>query len=69
MFDEKKLIAFVDGFVTDEPDLTDQMYADAFLHNENGRWQMIWDSSSEEGDLQQGLSKDYLWIRRSVQAF
>ena len=41
MFDEEKLIAFVDGFVTDEPDLTDEMYADASLHNENGAWQMI----------------------------
>ena len=41
MFDEEKVIAFVDGFVTDEPDLTDEMYADASLHNENGTWQMI----------------------------
>ncbi len=41
MFDDEKLIAFVDGFVTDEPDLTDEMYADASLHDENGRWQMI----------------------------
>ena len=41
MFDEDKLIAFVDGLVTDEPDLTDEMYADASLHNESGMWQMI----------------------------
>ena len=41
MFDEDKLIAFVDGFVTDEPDLTDEMYEQASLHNENGAWQMI----------------------------
>ena len=34
-------IAFVDGFVTDEPDLTDVMYEDAALHNEQGAWQMI----------------------------
>lgn len=26
MFDNDKLIAFVDGFVTDEADLTDEMY-------------------------------------------
>ena len=31
----------VDGFVTDEPDLTDVMYEDAALHNEQGAWQMI----------------------------
>ena len=41
MFDGPKLISFVDGFVTDEPDLTDEMYANARLHCENGRWQMI----------------------------
>ena len=41
MFDGGTLIAFVDGFVTDEPDLTDDMYENAALHNENGAWQMI----------------------------
>ena len=41
MFDEDKLIAFVDGFVTDDPDLTDEMYEKAYMHNENGAWQMI----------------------------
>ena len=41
MHDGEKLIAFVDGFVTDEPDLTDEMYENAAMHNENGAWQMI----------------------------
>ena len=41
MFDGDQLIAFVDGFVTDEADLTDEMYANAAMHNENGAWQMI----------------------------
>lgn len=41
MYEEEKLIAFVDGFVTDEPDLTDEMYEHAAMHNENGAWQMI----------------------------
>ena len=41
MFEEDKLIAFVDGFVTDEPDLTDEMYERAELHQEAGEWQMI----------------------------
>ena len=44
MFDEQndnKLVAFVDGFVTNEPDLTDEMYEKAELHNEHGAWQMI----------------------------
>ena len=41
IYEEGKLIAFVDGFVTDELDLTDEMYAHASMHNENGAWQMI----------------------------
>lgn len=41
LYDGDKLIAFVDGFVTNEPDLTDEMYENAGMHNENGAWQMI----------------------------
>ena len=41
LFDGDTLVSFVDGFVTDEKDLTDEMYENAALHNENGAWQMI----------------------------
>lgn len=41
MFDGERLISFVDGFVTNEQDLTDEMYSNAGLHNEAGKWQMI----------------------------
>lgn len=41
LFDEGRLIAFVDGMVTDEVDLNDDMYAKAELHNPDGAWQMI----------------------------
>ena len=41
MFDGEKLAAFIDGFVTDEPDLTNQMYENAAMHSESGKWQMI----------------------------
>ena len=34
-------IGFVDGMVTDEKDLLDELYADAARHDENGAWQMI----------------------------
>lgn len=36
-----RLVAFVNGFVTDEADLTDEMYEDASMHDEHGAWQMI----------------------------
>ena len=41
MFDDENLIAFVDGFVTNHADLTDEMYENASMHDENGNWQMI----------------------------
>ena len=41
MFEGERLISFVDGFVTDLPDLTDEMFADSTMHDENGAWQMI----------------------------
>ena len=41
LWEDGRLAAFVDGFVTDEPDLTDEMYERAELHRENGAWQMI----------------------------
>lgn len=41
MFEDDTLIAFVDGMVTDQDDLTDEMYENATMHNENGAWQMI----------------------------
>ena len=41
LFDDQKLVSFVDGMVTDIPTLTDEMFADATMHNPNGAWQMI----------------------------
>lgn len=39
--DGSRIVSFINGLVTDEPDLTDEMYADASMHSENGKWQMI----------------------------
>lgn len=41
LYEGDRLISFVDGFVTDADDLTDEMYTRAELHNESGDWQMI----------------------------
>lgn len=41
MFEGERLVSFVDGFVTDCRDLTDDMYDHAARHNESGAWQMI----------------------------
>ena len=34
-------MSFVNGMATDEPDLRDEMFADATLHRADGAWQMI----------------------------
>lgn len=41
MFEDGRLISFVDGMCTDERDLSDEMYSHAEIHNEAGQWQMI----------------------------
>ena len=41
MFEGNRLVSFVDGFVTDQEDLEDEMYERASMHDENGAWHMI----------------------------
>ena len=41
LFDGDKMVGFVNGMVTDEPDLSYEMYDDASMHNPDGKWQMI----------------------------
>lgn len=36
-----RLVAFINGFATDSPDLSDDMYDDAGQHDPHGTWQMI----------------------------
>lgn len=39
--DDGKLISFINGMVTDEMTIRDEMFADANLHNPTGAWQAI----------------------------
>ena len=41
LWDGDQLVSFVNGLVTDQPDLTDEMYEKADMHQEDGAWQMI----------------------------
>ena len=41
MFENGQLVSFVDGMVTNQADLTDDLYEHAELHDESGDWQMI----------------------------
>ena len=41
LFEEGTLVSFVNGMISDEPTLCDEMYHDASMHNPRGAWQMI----------------------------
>lgn len=41
LFISEKLVSMVNGLVTDIPDLQDEMYDDAGMHDPSGDWQMI----------------------------
>lgn len=38
---ENKIVGFINGLVTNIPDLTDEMYDNTEMHNESGKWQML----------------------------
>ena len=60
LWEDETLAAFVDGMVTDAADLTDAMYADASLHNENGAWQMIFGVNTLPEYRRRGLAGQLL---------
>lgn len=60
MFDGDKLAAFVDGFVTDAQDLTDEMYERADMHNEAGAWQMIFGVNTMPEYRRRGLAGELI---------
>ncbi|MDO5408907.1 MAG: GNAT family N-acetyltransferase [Lachnospiraceae bacterium] len=41
LFDQDKLVSFVNGMATDTSELLDEMYENAEMHNPDGKWQMI----------------------------
>lgn len=58
--DEGKLVGFVNGMVTDEVELTDEMYENADMHNENGNWQMIFGVNTIPEYRRQGCAEKVL---------
>ena len=64
LWEGAKLVAFVDGFCTDTPDLTDEMYADASLHDEQGAWQMIFGVNTIPACRRQGYAG--LLLQRAI---
>ena len=58
--DNGSLVSFVNGLVTDEPHLRDEMYANAGFHDENGAWQMIFGVNTLPAYRRQGLAEQVL---------
>ena len=58
--DDGTLVSFVNGLVTDEAHLRDEMYADASFHNENGAWQMIFGVNTLPEYRRRGLAEQVL---------
>lgn len=62
--DDGTLISFIDGMVSDEPTLRDEMYENAALHNEYGAWQMIFGVNTLPEYRRHGLAGQLL--RRAI---
>ena len=60
MLDGARPVAFVDGMVTDQADLSDEMYENAALHNEAGAWQMIFGVNTLPDYRRRGLAEQLL---------
>jgi ATP-binding cassette subfamily B protein len=54
--DDDRIVAYADGMVSNVGDLFDTMYEDAFLHKEDGRWQMIFGVGTDPAYRHQGLA-------------
>lgn len=65
LFDGEKLVSFVDGFVTNEENLTDEMYEKASMHDPNGAWQMIFGVNTIPAYRKQGCAARLL--RQAIQ--
>ena len=64
LYEGDELVSFVNGMVTDEADLRDEMYQDASLHREDGAWQMIFGVNTIPTARRQGYAQ--LLLRRAI---
>ena len=60
LFDGDKLVSMVNGMVTDLPDLADEMYHDAGMHNPKGTWQMIFGVDTHPDYQRKGYAEQVL---------
>jgi ribosomal protein S18 acetylase RimI-like enzyme len=58
--DGDTMVSFVNGMLTDTPDLADEMYEDAALHVPSGAWQMIFGVDTIPAFRRQGCAEQLL---------
>ena len=56
LFLDDDLVSFIDGFCTDIRDLTDDMFENADIHDENGDWQMIFGLNTHKDFRKRGFA-------------
>ena len=58
--DDGKVVSFVNGMVTDLPDLCDEMFDDPQMHQKDGAWQMIFGVNTIPAYRKQGCAGQLL---------
>ena len=59
--EDGKLISFINGFVTDEMTIRDEMFADASMHNKDGAYQAIFGVNTLPEYRRQGYAAKVMW--------
>jgi len=60
LWDGDRLVSMVNGMVTDQEELVDEMFADASIHQPEGAWQMIFGVATHPEYQRQGLAAQML---------
>ena len=60
LWDGDRLVSMVNGMVTDQEELVDEMFADASIHQTEGAWQMIFGVATHPEYQRRGLAAQVL---------
>lgn len=58
--EDGRLVSFINGLVSDEPTIRDEMFADAAFHNEQGAWQMVFGVNTLPEYRRRGLAGEVM---------
>ena len=58
--EDGRLVSFINGLVSDEPTIRDEVFADAAFHNEQGAWQMVFGVNTLPEYRRRGLAGEVM---------